>query len=79
MSFELLGLQAELLKAVADEGYATPTPVQERTIPVILEGRDVLAGGQTGTRKTIAPVEYHRDSPFLTGRGGSVAFVGYGF
>ena len=54
MSFELLGLQAELLKAVADEGYATPTPVQARTIPVILEGRDVLAGAQTGTGKTAA-------------------------
>ena len=54
MSFELLGLQAELLKAVADEGYAIPTPVQARTIPVILAGRDVLAGAQTGTGKTAA-------------------------
>jgi len=54
MSFEFLGLQAELLSAVADEGYTTPTPVQARTIPVILEGRDVLAGAQTGTGKTAA-------------------------
>ncbi len=54
MSFEKLGLRAELLSAVAAEGYTTPTPVQERTIPVVLEGRDVLAGAQTGTGKTAA-------------------------
>ncbi len=54
MSFERLGLRAELLAAVTAEGYTTPTPVQSRTIPVILEGRDVLAGAQTGTGKTAA-------------------------
>jgi ATP-dependent RNA helicase RhlE len=42
----------ELVRAVADEGYASPTPVQAQAIPVILEGRDVLAGAQTGTGKT---------------------------
>jgi ATP-dependent RNA helicase RhlE len=42
----------ELLRAVADEGYVSPTPVQAQAIPVILEGRDVLAGAQTGTGKT---------------------------
>jgi ATP-dependent RNA helicase RhlE len=52
MSFEQLGLTEELLKAVADQGYATPTPVQQQAIPLILEGRDVLAGAQTGTGKT---------------------------
>ena len=54
MSFEALGLQAELLSAVASQGYTTPTPVQTKTIPFILEGRDVLAGAQTGTGKTAA-------------------------
>jgi ATP-dependent RNA helicase RhlE len=52
MSFEQLGLTEHLLKAVADQGYTTPTPVQQKAIPLILEGRDVLAGAQTGTGKT---------------------------
>ncbi|HEY5930692.1 MAG TPA: DEAD/DEAH box helicase [Burkholderiales bacterium] len=51
-SFEALGLRAELVRAVADEGYTQPTPVQAEAIPVILEGRDILAGAQTGTGKT---------------------------
>jgi ATP-dependent RNA helicase RhlE len=52
MSFDSLGLTADLLRAVAEEGYATPTPIQQQAIPVILQGRDVLAGAQTGTGKT---------------------------
>jgi ATP-dependent RNA helicase RhlE len=52
MSFDSLGLSAELLRAVADEGYTSPTPIQLQAIPVILQGRDVLAGAQTGTGKT---------------------------
>ena len=52
MSFTTLGLSAELLRAVADQGYSKPTPVQSRAIPVILSGKDVLAGAQTGTGKT---------------------------
>jgi len=54
MSFDGLGLTPELLRAVSDEGYTEPTPVQAAAIPVILEGRDVLAGAQTGTGKTAA-------------------------
>ncbi len=54
MSFKELGLRAELLQAVTSQGYTTPTPVQTRTIPVILEGHDILAGAQTGTGKTAA-------------------------
>jgi ATP-dependent RNA helicase RhlE len=50
--FEGLGLAPELVRAVADEGYSEPTPVQTQAIPVILAGRDVLAGAQTGTGKT---------------------------
>ena len=52
MSFDSLGLRAELLHAVADNGYTEPTPVQIEAIPVVLAGRDVLAGAQTGTGKT---------------------------
>ena len=54
MSFNGLGLSPELLRAVADEGYETPTPVQSAAIPYVLEGRDLLAGAQTGTGKTAA-------------------------
>jgi len=52
MSFDSLGLRAELLRALADSGYTEPTPVQAQAIPVVLEGRDVLAAAQTGTGKT---------------------------
>jgi len=52
MTFEQFGLSAEILRAVRDQGYTTPTPVQEKSIPVVLEGHDILAGAQTGTGKT---------------------------
>jgi ATP-dependent RNA helicase RhlE len=54
MSFDQLGLTPELLRAVAAQGYTEPTPVQAEAIPYVLEGRDVLAGAQTGTGKTAA-------------------------
>lgn len=52
MLFTELGLSAEILRAIEDAGYTTPTPVQTQAIPLILEGRDILAGAQTGTGKT---------------------------
>jgi len=52
MKFSDLGLSPELLRAVADKGYDTPTPIQQQAIPAVLGGRDVLAGAQTGTGKT---------------------------
>ena len=52
--FQSLGLSETLLKAVASEGYTSPTPVQEQSIPPLLEGRDVLGVAQTGTGKTAA-------------------------
>jgi len=52
MSFDRLGLSAELLRAVKEQGYSQPTPVQVQAIPAILEGHDILAGAQTGTGKT---------------------------
>ena len=52
MTFDKLGLSPELLRAVSDQGYTIPTPVQAQSIPVILEGHDIMAGAQTGTGKT---------------------------
>ncbi len=54
MSFSNLGLADALLRAVADHGYSTATPIQAQAIPVVLEGRDLLAAAQTGTGKTAA-------------------------
>lgn len=52
MLFNQLGLSAELLRAVEYQGYQKATPIQQQAIPLILSGRDVLAGAQTGTGKT---------------------------
>ena len=52
MSFETLGLNAELLRAITESGYTTPTPIQEKAIPVVLDGKDVMGIAQTGTGKT---------------------------
>ena len=54
MSFESLGLDAAILKAVADQGYTEPTPIQKASIPTIIEGQDVIGVAQTGTGKTAA-------------------------
>jgi len=52
MSFNSLGLSDALLKAISKKGYSTPSPIQQKAIPSILEGKDVLASAQTGTGKT---------------------------
>lgn len=52
MSFESLGLRAELIRAVSDKGYSIPTPIQRQAIPLILKGRDMMGSAQTGTGKT---------------------------
>jgi len=53
-TFEQLGLSEELMKAVRDAGYTTPTPIQAQAIPLVLKGRDVMGLAQTGTGKTAA-------------------------
>ncbi|MDG1040507.1 MAG: DEAD/DEAH box helicase [Polaribacter sp.] len=52
MSFKSLGLNNALLKAIEKQGYKNPSPIQEKAIPLVLEGKDVLASAQTGTGKT---------------------------
>jgi len=52
MSFNNLGLRAELVRAVSENGYDTATPIQQQAIPPILEGRDLMGSAQTGTGKT---------------------------
>ena len=52
MSFEALGLSAEILSAVKEQGYDTPSPIQEQAIPAVLANKDVMAAAQTGTGKT---------------------------
>jgi len=54
MLFKDLGLSAELLRAIEEQGYSEATPIQQQAIPFVLEGRDILAGAQTGTGKTAA-------------------------
>ena len=52
LKFSDLGLSDELSRAVADLGYTSPTPIQEKSIPMVLMGRDILGSAQTGTGKT---------------------------
>ena len=54
MTFSELGLRPELVRAVADAGYTIPTPIQERAVPIALDGKDLIACAQTGTGKTAA-------------------------
>ena len=52
MSFDTMGLSEPILRAVKEQGYAVPTPIQEKAIPVVLDGKDLMAAAQTGTGKT---------------------------
>ena len=54
ITFADLGLAPELLRAVLDEGYTKPTPIQAQAIPLVIGGQDIMGGAQTGTGKTAA-------------------------
>ncbi len=54
MRFDELGLAPELLRAVSEQGYTDPTPIQAQAIPIVLSGKDLMGGAQTGTGKTAA-------------------------
>lgn len=54
MRFDELGLAPELLRAISEEGYTEPTPIQAQAIPIVLSGKDLMGGAQTGTGKTAA-------------------------
>ena len=54
MSFDSLGLRPEILQAIKETGYTEPTPIQSSSIPLVLEGRDLIGIAQTGTGKTAA-------------------------
>src|SRR4051812_26713465 len=74
MSFDTLGLAEPLLRAVHEEGYTTPTPIQAQAIPAVLSGGDVMGGAQTGTGKTagfVLPLlqRLSRDKPQRDSRG----------
>ncbi len=73
MSFDSLGLSPDILRAVAEQGYREPTPIQRQAIPVVLSGRDLMASAQTGTGKTAGftlPLLQHLidNAPFGKGR-----------
>lgn len=52
MSFNQLNLSIEIMRAITDQGYTEPTPIQIQAIPLILDGKDIMGGAQTGTGKT---------------------------
>ena len=71
MTFAQLGLCPPILKALAEEGYESPSPIQEKAIPPALDGRDVLGCAQTGTGKTCAfaaPILQRLDGEKVSGR-----------
>ena len=77
MSFASLGLIKPLLKTVESQGYNTPSPIQARSIPAALEGRDLLAAAQTGTGKTagfVLPIlqRLHESQAPSSGKGNHV-------
>src|SRR5688500_860128 len=80
MSFEKLSLIEPILRALNNEGYKTPTPIQEKAIPILLERKDLLGCAQTGTGKTAAfaiPILQllHQDELYVKGTPGIKALI----
>ena len=78
MSFSSLGLSEQLVRATADQGYETPSPIQAKAIPAVLSGRDVMAAAQTGTGKTAGftlPLLQRLAENPRTGKGPSVLIL----
>src|SRR5689334_22778424 len=80
MSFEKLNLVEPILRALKTEGYTTPTPIQQKAIPILLERKDLLGCAQTGTGKTAAfaiPILQllHQDELFKKGPEGIKALI----
>ncbi len=80
MSFEKLNLIEPILKSLKAEGYTKPTPIQEQSIPVLLERKDLLGCAQTGTGKTAAfaiPILQllHQDELYKKGPAGIKALI----
>src|SRR6187401_818170 len=74
MSFSSLGLSEPLVRAVTEQGYHTPTPIQQKAIPAVLTGGDLLAGAQTGTGKTagfVLPILQRLSTQASRSQGGS--------
>ena len=70
MKFTDLGLIDPILKAIEDQGYTSPTPIQEKSIPVLLKKNDLLGCAQTGTGKTAAftiPILHIQEKQFFIG------------
>lgn len=75
MSFEHFGLEAEILRAIDEQGYDSPTPIQAKAIPLVLQGHDLMAGAQTGTGKTagfVLPMLQHLATQPRRARGKAV-------
>jgi len=80
MSFEKLNIAEPILKALKAEGYSSPTPIQEQSIPIILQRKDLLGCAQTGTGKTAAfaiPILQilHEDELYKKGASGIKALI----
>ncbi|KAA9131483.1 DEAD/DEAH box helicase [Marinihelvus fidelis] len=75
MSFEHFGLEAEILRAINEQGYDSPTPIQAKAIPLVRQGHDLMAGAQTGTGKTagfVLPMLQHLATQPRRGKGKAV-------
>ena len=73
MKFEQMNLIRPILRAIREVGYIEPTPIQQKTVPPVLQGKDVLGCAQTGTGKTAAFEHIAELLPLRRGSGGGIA------